>query len=242
MVDSTLVYLLAGALVTGFSKFSIGGMGLLILPILMVAFPGPEALGIILPMYIITDLMAAGSYRKDISWPIILRIMPLTITGVVVGGWFLSGVDASQFTGLLAFIIVLMLLLGVYLDRSEADFMRHPLSANIIGCVGGFVSIVSNAAGPLVSLYLMEQGLSKRAYISTRAWAFLLINLSKVPLLWSLGLLTTESITISFQGIPGLVLGACIGYWVVGKLKLTQFKWLIRIMATIAAIKLLLIG
>lgn len=120
--------------------------------------------------------------------------------------------------------------------------MRHPLSANIIGCVGGFVSIVSNAAGPLVSLYLMEQGLSKRAYISTRAWAFLLINLSKVPLLWSLGLLTTESITISFQGIPGLVLGACIGYWVVGKLKLTQFKWLIRIMATIAAIKLLLIG
>jgi uncharacterized membrane protein YfcA len=51
-----------------------------------------------------------------------------------------------------------------------------------------------------------------------------------------------DSVTISIQGMPGLVVGACIGYWVLGKLKLTQFKWLIRIMATAAAIKLLFLG
>jgi hypothetical protein len=44
---------------------------------------------------------------------------------------------------------------------------------------------------------------------------------------------------LSLQCLPGLVVGALLGYYVLGKLNIAQFKWLIRIMAAIAAIKLL---
>ncbi len=241
-MESTFLFILLAGVVTGFSKFSVGGMGLLILPLIMVAYPGPEALGIILPMYIITDLMAVASYRKNICWPVIARMLPLGLTGIVLGGWLLSGIDARQFTLLLGLMIVGMLGLGIWLDRSEAKFMQHTIAGHITGLIAGFVSMTSNAAGPLLSLYLMEQKFSKESYVSTRAWAFLSINLAKIPILLSLDLLSVESTLASLQGIPGLVIGAAVGYWLLSRLKLVQFKWLIRGMATIAAIKLLIIG
>ena len=231
--------MLGAGVITGFSKFSVGGMGLLILPVIMIAFEGPQALGIILPMYIITDLLAVASYRKNISWPLLGRLLPLCAAGMLLGGWLLSHLDTHQFTLLLALMIIAMLVLSVVMDNLESRFMRHPVVASVIGFIGGIVSMMSNAAGPLFSLYFMEQKLDKVTYVSTRSWAFMLINLAKIPLLLSLELLTVESTMTSLQAIPGLVIGAFIGYWLLKKLNLTQFKWMIRIMASIAATKLM---
>ncbi|RVU84437.1 sulfite exporter TauE/SafE family protein [Leucothrix sargassi] len=241
-MDTALLCVMAAGLVTGFSKFSVGGMGLLILPLLMIAYPGPQALAMLLPMYLVTDLMALISYRKSIDWVVVRRVLPLSLVGVILGGWVLSGINAEQFTTLLAVMIIAMLILGFVLDRFDTRFMKHPIAAYVAGILGGTVSLTSNAAGPIFSLYLMEQKLSKEAYVSTRAWVFALINISKVPMLWSLGLLTMESTLISLQGIPGLVVGAMIGYYFLKRLDLNQFKWLIRGMAALAALKLLVLG
>ncbi|MFT6655857.1 MAG: putative membrane protein YfcA, partial [Marinomonas primoryensis] len=96
-MDLSLAVLFLAGLITGFSKFSVGGMGLLVLPIVMIAFPGPEALGVLLPLYIITDLMAIASYRSKIDWSVLARFLPLAFLGVFVGSYFLANVDADQF-------------------------------------------------------------------------------------------------------------------------------------------------
>jgi len=215
-------------------------MGLLILPVVMIAFPGPQALGIIVPMYVVTDLLAITSYRKNINWPLLIQLLPLCLIGVFTGGWLLSMLSMSAFSAVLSILIIGMLVLGIVLDHTDSTFMRHPISNYVTGFIGGVVSMVSNAAGPIFSLYFMEQKLSKETYVSTRSWAFMLINLAKIPALYILGLLSLESTLISFQAIPGLVIGAAIGFWILKKLKLSQFKWLIRIMASIAAVKLMI--
>ncbi len=235
-----LLVLLSAGLITGFSKFSVGGMGLLILPVIMIVFPGPQALGIIIPMYLITDLLAISSYRKSINWRLLAKLLPLCFAGILTGSWFLSHLDAKQFSWMLATIILGMLALGFALDRLGSNALRHPMSAMLIGFLGGVVSMISNAAGPLFSIYFLEQKLTKQAYVSTRSWAFMIINICKIPILLSMGLLTSETALISLQAVPGLVVGACIGYWLLGRLELTQFKWLIRIMASIAAVKLMI--
>ncbi|NVK41711.1 MAG: sulfite exporter TauE/SafE family protein [Oceanospirillaceae bacterium] len=237
-MDLTLWCVLAAGLVTGFSKFSTGGMGMLILPLVMVAVPGPEALGVIIPMYLVTDLMAILMYRNEISWKVLAGLLPPAVGGVLLGGWLLSGLDPSAFTPLLGTLILAMLGLGLWLDRRPSGLMHHPLAANLTGLGAGFISMVSNAAGPLISLYLLEQRLSKEAYVSTRAWGFLLINVAKVPMLLSLGLLDQQILALSLKGMPALVVGAAIGYWLLRRLNLSQFKWLIRLMASLAAIKL----
>jgi uncharacterized membrane protein YfcA len=240
LLDIALLSLLAAGLVTGFSKFSIGGMGLIILPIVMLAVPGPAALGIVVPIYVMTDVMAIVMYRKNIQWSVLARLLPLSFLGVALGGWWLSGIDTEQFTSMLGAVIVAILLLGIWLDYKPTHMMKHPLIISTAGLLAGFVSLIANAAGPLLSLILIEQKLSKEAYVSTRAWGFLMINLAKLPVLSLLGFVNGHATLLSLQCLPGLIVGSVIGYYVLSKLNIAQFKWLIRIMALIAAIKILM--
>lgn len=237
MGDLFIILLVAG-LITGFSKFSIGGMGLLILPVIMIVFPGPEALGILIPIYVVTDLMAVVAYRAKIAWSVLFRILPLAFIGVFLGGLLLIGIDDEKFKLMLGAIIIGIILLGVWLDFYPASFMRHPGAAYAAGLATGFISFIANAAGPILSLFLVEQKLSKESYVSTRAWAFMMINVLKLLTLYPLGLVNWDTVKISALCLPGLLVGSVIGYFVLRRLNLMQFKWLIRIMAVIAAIKL----
>lgn len=237
-MDIALVCLLAAGLITGFSKFSIGGMGALILPILLIAFPGPEVLAITLPMYILTDILAAGTYRKNIDWSVLARLVPLCAAGIAVGAWLLSGLSNGHFKLLLGCLILGMLILGILLDLRDTTFMKLPIVGHLMGAITGFISMTANSAGPLVSLYLMEQKLSKESYIATRAWSFFLINLFKVPFFLHLGLLHKETLWFGVQALPGLAVGGFLGYWLLRRLEFKQIKWLIRGMSTLAAVQL----
>lgn len=240
MVTTLSVMFIVG-LITGFSKFSIGGMGLIILPIVMIVLPGPEALGVLLPLYILTDSMAAYSYRKEISWSVLMRFLPLSFLGVGVGAYLLAGLDADQFVTLLGAIIIAMILLGLILDyRPTNPFMQKPITAYSMGFATGLVSMVANASGPLFSLFLLEQKLGKDSYVSTRAWGFFLTNFMKLPMYLSLGLLSQESLVVSTYALPGLLVGALIGFHFLKRISPIHFKWLIRIVSTIAAMKLVL--
>ncbi|MFL1453119.1 sulfite exporter TauE/SafE family protein [Marinobacter sp. GN3S48] len=239
-MESATFILLAAAFITGFSKFSVGGMGMLIVPILMLAYPGPEALGILVPIYILADLIAVSIYRKSVNWMVLLRLLPLQIFGMGVGAWFLAGMNADQFALLIGLSIVGMLLLGIWLDHHEATFMRHPFTAKVIGLVTGVISMTASAAGPMLSLYMMEQRLEKESYVSARAWLFLVIDLAKVPLLYKLGFLNAETTLLGLQSIPAMLVGGFIGYLLLRKMQFQQFKWLIRTVAAIAAVKIFL--
>ena len=81
-----------------------------------------------------------------------------------------------------------------------------------MGFLGGIVTMMANAAGPLFSLFLLEQKLDKETYVSTRAWAFFIINLAKLPFYMALGLFSLESVQVSLYGLPGLAIGSFIGY------------------------------
>ncbi|MFG1490542.1 sulfite exporter TauE/SafE family protein [Oceanospirillum sp. HFRX-1_2] len=239
MFEINVLWITLAAVVTGFSKFSSGGMGMLILPLMMLAFPGPEALGVIIPLYVITDLMAIARYRKGIDRNLLFNLIPLAILGIVAGGWLLANTSATQFTAMLALLIIGMLGLSIWLEYHPAQWMRSPLVGKGVGFFSGFISTIGNAAGPFLNLYLMEQKLDKVGCVATRAWAFTLINLAKVPVLISIGLLNSETFQAGLIGIPGLFIGAVIGAWVMQKMNLSQFRWLIRGMAILAVVNLL---
>ena len=54
--------------------------------------------------------------------------------------------------------------------------------AAFLGFFGGFSTMVANAAGPIMALYLLSMRLPKNVFIGTGAWFFFIINLLKVPL------------------------------------------------------------
>ena len=52
--------------------------------------------------------------------------------------------------------------------------------APVIGVLAGFTTLVANAAGPLMVIYLLAMRLPKMEYMGTGAYYFLLMNLFKV--------------------------------------------------------------
>ncbi len=239
-MDTTFWVLAIVGLVTGISKFSIGGMGIIILPILTIAFPGPEAVAILVPMYIATDIMAVSSYRSHISWKTLLHIIPIAFVGIIVGTYLLTRLDNDSFTTMLGGLIISMLIVSIWLDISKSAVLQQPIIIQCISFFAGIITTIANAAGSLISLLLLEQKLSKESYVSTRAWIFMIINVLKLLMLMSIGLMNIEIAKHSLVAFLPLTIGAIIGYYLLKKLNLNQFKWLIRIIAMIAAIKLLI--
>ena len=73
-------------------------------------------------------------------------------------------------------------------ERGERESLL--LDANAIGVGAGLSTTVSNAAGPLMSIYMTSLGLEKTAFMGTTAWYFFIFNLTKIPMYLLLDWLT----------------------------------------------------
>ena len=51
----------------------------------------------------------------------------------------------------------------------------------LFGLLGGFTTMIGNAAGPVMSVYLLSMRKEKMEYIGINVWFFLVVNLQKVP-------------------------------------------------------------
>ncbi|MGI1669862.1 MAG: sulfite exporter TauE/SafE family protein [Neptuniibacter sp.] len=229
-----------GALITGISKFSVGGLGILIAPVLLYAFPASTVLGVLLPMYLITDLMVVACYRDKIAWGVLLKIIPAQVVGLLIATLLIANLNADFLPKLIALMILMMIVFGCWLDYYEGSFMKNGAAITGAGTVSGFAALAANAGGPFITLILMEQRLAKETYTCTRAWNFFLVDILKIPVLLSMGFLNQETLMLSTQALPALMLGGVIGFTILKKIDMRHLKWVIRGISSVAALKLLM--
>jgi len=236
-----MICLLLSALVTGFSKLSIGGMGIITVPVMVIAFPGLTALGIMLPLLIVADLAALLLYRQHCDWRFLTRVLPLLLAGLMLGYLVLDQIPQQHFSKLLGALILIMLAFSLLTDsgwiKAKPD---QPIIGAFTGLAAGFANIIANAAGPLLSLYMLQCGLSKKQFVGTRSWFFIFANGLKAPFILQLGLLTEETLKLSLLALPMLLTGMLIGYYFLQQINMEKLKWFIRLTAAAAATNLLI--
>ena len=99
--------------------------------------------------------------------------------------------------------------------------------------------MVSNAAGPVMILYLLAMRLPKLEFLGTGAWYFFLMNSFKVPFSVNLGLINAHSLLLDLPLMGIAMLGALSGRKLVPYLNQEMFETLALIFSVIAAVKLL---
>jgi uncharacterized membrane protein YfcA len=100
--------------------------------------------------------------------------------------------------------------------------------------------MVANAAGPVMTLYLLMAGLPMLEFLGTAAWFFLIVNAVKVPFSVGLGLLDTQALLFDLRLVPAVVAGAVVGRYVIRRTKQKQFEWAALMLTAVAAVPLLL--
>ena len=245
-----LIYIGLAALIVGFTKTSVGGVGILAILLMALAIPGKTSPGIILPMLLFADILAVIYYHRQCQWSILFRIFPLTAVGVIIGYYSVDHIPTEIFEKVLGLIILVILSLEVFISSRKKnenstntviEKKSNWIIISFIGIAAGISTMIANAAGPIFGIYLLQMGLTKKEFVGTRSWFFLILNLFKIPFSASLGLITFETLKLDFIFIPVILLGAFIGYKVLKLINLTIFKWLIRIAVVFAAIQLILL-
>jgi hypothetical protein len=241
-----------GALGIGLSKTGIPGLGILAVAMFAIAMPSRESVGVVLPILIVGDIIAVSFYRRHAVWSHLIRLFPAAAIGVVVGWWALgrmSDTQVARLIGVLLIVLVVLQTIKMWADsrkmwadsrrEKEADHKVHPLLAPAMGVVGGFATMVANAAGPIMVLYLLAAGLPKMEFIGTGAWYFLVMNAFKVPFSVRLGLINPHSLPIDALLAPAVIVGAIFGRWVLHHIDQRLFERAALVLTLVAAVKLL---
>jgi uncharacterized protein len=233
-----------GAFLVGLSKTGIPGLGILNVAIFALVFPARESVGLVLVILICGDIVAVTTYRHDASWPHLLRLFPWAAAGIVAGYFALGRVDDWQMRHLIGIILLFLVVFQYVRSRRTALLDSEaqpppPWLAPIAGITAGFTTMVANAAGPVMVLYLLAMHLPKILFIGTAAWYFLLLNLFKVPFSASLGLINPASLGVSLLLGPFAMLGALIGRPIAERLNQRLFE-LIALALTFVAVLLML--
>ncbi len=231
-----------GALAIGLSKTGINGVAMLAVVIFANLLPARQASGVVLPMLVMADVVAVASYRQHAVWSHLWRLFPWTAAGVVAGYCALGRVNDRQASVLIAVIILGMLAMHLWRRRRPAaEGEAHPIwFAPTIGVLAGFTTLVANAAGPLMAIYLIAMRLPKMEYMGTGAMFFLLLNLFKVPFMAHLGLVNASSLGLNLVLAPAVIAGALLGRRLLAHLDQKLFEQLALALAALAGMKLLL--
>ncbi len=249
------ITLLCAAMV-GFSKMGVGGIGLVVVPILASVFGARASTGILLPMLCVGDLIAVARYRRHTSWPHVLRPMPWAMLGVATGAALGSLLDQQAFSSLLGLVVISMLALMSWRewrghDKAAGQALEPSTTSRgtwlfvaLLGFLAGFSTMVANAAGPVWIIYLLAMGLPKLSFVGTGAWFFALINLFKLPFhvlpAFGWGTINARSIYVDLAVLPAVPLGAVLGALLVERLGERSFRRIIQVLAVLAALKYLL--
>ncbi len=213
----------AGAFVTGLSKTGIAGLGVLAVALFANALPARESTGALLPLLLCADVFGVAFFRKHASWPHLWKLFPWVVLGVIAGYLTLGRLSNLVVQRMIGAILLAMIALHIWRQSQStgpngsaaADRMPHTWwFGAITGVLAGFTTMVANAAGPVMILYLLAIGLPKLAFIGTGAWFYMCVNAFKVPFSVNLGLITQRSLhmdaLLAVAMIPGALLGPII--------------------------------
>ncbi len=237
------------ALLTGISKTGLPGIGILVVPLMAIILPAKQSVGLVLPTLIFADIFAAFYYRRHAEWHHLIKLIPFAMIGVFVGYKLMKYVDDVSLKPIIGVIVMSMLILQTGYEwhrkrKKTPDTQPENPHANIalavvFGLIAGATSVMANAAGPVMLLYLLAMKLPKNEFVGTGAWYFFIMNWVKVPFLVSLGLITTESLKINLVSAPAIAIGAVAGIFLLKRIPQKLFQILARVMAALSSLKLL---
>lgn len=247
MIDTLSIFqwliLSLTALCIGMSKTGIQGLMLLTVPYMAMSFGAKESTGVILPMLCMADIMAVIYYKRIADWKTVLRLLPTAILGFFIAIFVDNLIPAKEFRHLMGWTLVIALAVMIWSEifGKENRWMKRWWYSAIFGLLGGFTTMIGNAAGPVLSVYLLSMRKDKMEYIGINAWFFLVVNMLKVPLqifVWDNISWSTFSLNLTMLPIIGI--GAWIGIRIVKVFPEKAFHRFIQIVTILSVVMMLI--
>tara|TARA_B100001996_G_scaffold382491_1_gene374456 strand:- start:268 stop:1026 length:759 start_codon:yes stop_codon:yes gene_type:complete len=170
------------AIFVGLGKGGLPVVAALAVPGLSLFMSPIAAAGLLLPVYIASDIFALIFYRKDYDYEVLkIGIIGMTI-GVLIGWATAHIVIEWVVTVLIGLMGSTYAIRQILLEMLSVKKIQ-PLSQKkgTFWCIiAGFTSFISHNGGPPWQIFVLSIGLSKSVYVGTSVIAFSYVNAIKI--------------------------------------------------------------
>ena len=232
---------LSSAFIIGVSKSGVKGTALVAVTFMALAFETKVSTGLIVPIFIVGDIFAVIYYNRHTQWKYIIRFLPWTIVGVIIGNVIGKDLDEATFKIGMAIVILGSVIMMYWWDRRKSKVVpTHWAFAGSIGLLAGITTMIGNLAGSFANIFFLAMRLPKNEFIGTAAWLFFIMNLFKLPFhIWSWGTITTETILFDLKLVPAILLGLFVGVRLVKIIKDDFYRKMILVLTALGAVAIL---
>lgn len=239
--DQSFLFAAIAAVILGISKAGLKGFGFVIVSLMALAYGSKASTGVLVPLLILADIFAVITYRKDVKWMTLAKLMPSMIVGVLVGVVVGDSISLATFKYFMSVIIIVGGLLMIMVTRlPENKIPNNLLFASIMGFGAGFTTMIGNLAGAFANLYFLALRFPKNEFIGTAAYMFFFINVFKLPFhiyVWKT--IDLDTMMINLWLSPFVILGFFLGFQLVKLISNSFFQKYIIVMTLLSAALLL---
>ncbi len=233
-----LAVVLIGIAKAGFG----GGIGIICVPLMIVAMPAQRALGVMLPVLIFADILSLLHHRGRQSKSHVRWLVTGVAFGIILATFVLIAFQKSHSMEMLlnltiGSICLVFVLIQCYRLLGGA-VPRIPPTApagRTVGVLAGFTSTLTHAAGPIISIYLLELRMDKQRLVGTSVYYFFFGNLLKLPTYLALSLIDWNTAAESLWCLPLVPVGTLLGVWMHKRVPEKPFAAIIYLGAAAAA-------
>lgn len=246
--SAILIGLLA-TFIIGLSKTALPGAALIAVPMIATIVEGRLVAGTVLPVLLVADCFAISWYRQFARWDLLRPLSTWIAVGFATGISFFVAVGAAEGAVETAIGVTILAVVAMQLSRMVRSTPVEPTAtgARAYGVAGGFMTFVSNSAGPVMNSYLAGLRLSKQEMVGTAAWFYFAVNVSKIPFYLALGrwsdggaFFTQQSLAYDAAIVPGVILGVLFGRKVFHRIPQRQFLLVVLVLSAVGGLKLII--
>ena len=192
-----VVAVLAASLV-GMGKGGVPVVGMLGVPVIALVMSPVMAAGLLLPVYVVSDMFGLYAYRHAFDRRVLAILLPGAVFGIGVG-WATATVVPEAAVTLLVGVIGVAFALNLLVRRPVVAEPKWPEVAPGLfwGTLTGFTSFVSHAGAPPYQVYTLPLGMTKAVFAGTSTIAFAVINAVKLVPYYALGQLNTANLKVA---------------------------------------------
>lgn len=219
-----LLLALASALV-GLAKGGLAMVGMLAVPVLSLAMSPVQAAGVLLPVYVASDIFGLIAYRRHWDRRVLSRLLPGSVAGVVLGWATASLVNDATVGGIVGLIGAGFAAMTLLRPTPENTPPRRPDWARGTGwgLVTGYTSFVSHSGAPPYQVFVQPLRLGKETYAGTVTVYFALVNAVKLIPYALLGQLGADNLSRAATMIPVAAASVFAGVWLVRRIPQRAF-------------------
>ncbi|MCB1401070.1 MAG: sulfite exporter TauE/SafE family protein [Rhodobacteraceae bacterium] len=210
------VFAVLAAISVGLSKGGLPVISGIAVPLLAQVMSPVQAAGLLLPVYIVSDMFGLWAWRKEFDRRVLMIVAPAAVLGIALG-WATASVVSDRMVGLLVGVIGSVFALNAIFRRPAVAEPRPPDPGKGIfwGTIAGFTSFVSHSGGPPWQVYALPLGMSKTVFAGTSTILFAFINAVKLVPYYALGQLSPANLGVAVMLMAPAALAVLAGVWAV---------------------------